>query len=354
MQIGFNLPVSGPMAEPAAMARMARLGEELGFDYLTLTDHIALPDTSVPGYPYSESGAFYSPEPGHRHEQLIAAAFVAARTERIRLVLAVLVVPHRPAVLAAKMLTTLDVLSGGRLTVGVGAGWLQAEFDAVVTTPFAERGAVTDEYLDTFRALWTEDRPRIAGKYVRYGGLVFDPKPVQRPHPPIWVGCARSEDSFQWAGKNGFNLMTLPYLYREPHILPGLVKKYRQGLADAGHDFTTTEVLGKFHIYVSGSLDQAIEEAAPYLESYFDVHKAADPERNMGGGLLTVRDVKTQLAHGFVIAGDPQRCVDTIHKWREEVGLTTISGTFHFGGMPQEMALKNIRLFAERVMPEFK
>ena len=91
MQIGFNLPVSGPMAVPEVMERIARLGERLGFDYLTLTDHVVLPDTSVPGYPYSESGSFYSPDPGHRHEQLTAAAWVAAKTEQIRIVLAVLV-----------------------------------------------------------------------------------------------------------------------------------------------------------------------------------------------------------------------------------------------------------------------
>jgi probable F420-dependent oxidoreductase len=222
MQIGFNLPVSGPMADPAVMVRMARLGEAIGFNYLTLTDHIALPDTSVPGYPYSESGAFYSPDPGHRHEQLIAATYVAAQTRRIRIVLAVLVVPHRPAVLAAKQLATLDVLSGGRLTVGVGAGWLQPELEAVALTPFAERGAVTDEYLDAFRTLWTQDRPRIAGKYVRYDGLVFDPKPVQRPHPPIWVGgesgpsmrrAARIGDAWYPIGSNNAHLLdTLPRL----------------------------------------------------------------------------------------------------------------------------------------------
>jgi probable F420-dependent oxidoreductase len=222
MQIGFNLPNSGPMAEPATMARVARLGEELGFDYLTLTDHIALPDTSVPGYPYSESGAFYSPDPGRRFELLTATAWVAAKTERIRLVLAVLVVPHRPAVLAAKMLATLDVLSDGRLTVGVGAGWLQAEFDAVVTTPFAERGAVTDAYLDAFRQLWTEDKPRIENKYVRYDGLVMEPKPVQKPHPPIWVGgesghsmrrAARVGDAWYPIGSNNAHLLdTLPRL----------------------------------------------------------------------------------------------------------------------------------------------
>ena len=113
---------------------------------------------------------------------------IAAKTARIRLVAAVLVVPHRPAVLAAKMLATLDVLSGGRLVVGIGAGWLKTEFDAVVTTPFAERGAVTDEYIDAFRVLWTEPQPRFHGRYTHIDGIVLEPKPLQRPHPPIWVG----------------------------------------------------------------------------------------------------------------------------------------------------------------------
>jgi hypothetical protein len=99
----------------------------------------------------------------------------------------VLVVPHRPAVLAAKMLATLDVLSGGRLVVGIGAGWLKSEFDAVVTTPFAERGKVTDEYIDAFRVLWTEAKPSFAGKYVKIDGIVLEPKPIQNPLP-IWVG----------------------------------------------------------------------------------------------------------------------------------------------------------------------
>ena len=188
MQIGFNLPISGPMADPAAMELVAREGEALGFDYLTLTDHIAIPDVRAPGYPYSESGEFYGTAPGHRHEQLVAASWIAAKTESIRLVLAVMVVPHRPALLAAKMLASIDRLSGGRLVVGVGAGWLKPEFDGVVTTPFAARGAVTDAYLDAFRTLWTVDRPHIDGQYVKTNGLVFEPKPAQKPYPPIWVG----------------------------------------------------------------------------------------------------------------------------------------------------------------------
>jgi probable F420-dependent oxidoreductase len=220
MQFGFNLPNSGRLAAPEIMARIAREGEALGYDYLTLTDHIALPDLAEPGYPYSESGAFYSADSAHRHEMLVSVGWLAGITARLRLVLAVLVVPHRPAVLAAKQLATIDVLSGGRLTVGIGAGWLRAEFDAVVTTPFAERGAVTDEYVAAFQRLWTEKKPTIDGRYVHFAGLVMEPKPVQRPHPPIWVGgesgpslrrAARFGDAWYPIGSNQRHLLdTLP------------------------------------------------------------------------------------------------------------------------------------------------
>lgn len=239
MQIGFNLPNSGPLSAVGDMTRIAVEGEAVGFDYLTLTDHVVLPDTRVPGYPYSESGAFYEEAPTERHEQLIATAYVAAKTSRIRLVAAVLVVPHRPAVLAAKMLATLDVLSGGRLVVGVGAGWLETEFDAVVTTPFSERGAVTDEYIDAFKVLWTEPSPKFAGRYTSFDGIVLEPKPVQRPHPPIWVGgegpvalrrAARIGNAWYPIGSNNKHLLdTLPRL-------EGGIERLRQAAAAAGRD----------------------------------------------------------------------------------------------------------------------
>src|SRR5436309_7722730 len=239
MQFGFNLPNSGALAAPGIMARIAREGEALGYDYLTVTDHVVLPVMAEPGYPYSESGAFYSTDSAHRHEILSLAAWLAAVTSRVRLVLAVLVVPHRPAVLAAKMLATIDVLSDGRLTVGIGAGWLKAEFDAVVTTPFAERGAVTDEYVAAFRTLWTADTPKIDGRYVHYDGLVLAPKPVQQPHPPIWVGgesgpslrrAARLGDAWYPIGSNNAHLLdTLPRYQAG-------IARLRQLTAAAGRD----------------------------------------------------------------------------------------------------------------------
>ena len=222
MQLGFNLPISGPTSAARSFARIAQQGEAMGYDYLTLTDHVVLPDVSVPGYPYSESGEFMSNTPTERHELLTATAFIAAKTSRIRLVLAVLVVPHRPAVLAAKMLSTIDVLSEGRLVIGIGAGWLKAEFDAVVTTPFAERGAVTDEYLEAFRALWTREHAQFDGRYTKFADLIFLPRPVQQPHPPIWVGgesgpslrrAARFGDAWYPIGSNKRHLLdTLPRL----------------------------------------------------------------------------------------------------------------------------------------------
>jgi probable F420-dependent oxidoreductase len=121
-------------------------------------------------------------------EQLAVMAFLAAATRKIRLLTSVMVVPHRPPVFTAKALATIDVLSQGRVVVGVGAGWMDEEFQAVGAPPFSERGKVTDEYLRAFKTLWTQDDPRFEGRYVRFADISFLPKPVQKPHPPLWIG----------------------------------------------------------------------------------------------------------------------------------------------------------------------
>ena len=146
-----------------------------------------IPTSIASRYPYSDSGEFPSGAAAPRLEQLTAATFIAASTSKLRIVTSVMVVPHRPAVLTAKILATIDYLSKGRLTLGIGAGWCEEEFIAIGASPFAERGAVTDEWMAVCRELWSSDQPRFDGKYVQFKDVLFPPKPVQQPIP-IWIG----------------------------------------------------------------------------------------------------------------------------------------------------------------------
>ncbi len=187
MQYGFGAPVSGPLSNPRDLAKISTEGEAIGYDYCTLSDHVVIPRELEAKYPYSDTGEFPGRAGGDRHEQLTAVMFVAAKTSKLRLVTSVTVVPHRPPVLTAKILATIDVLSEGRLTWGIGAGWCKEEFEALGTEPFEERGAVTDETIAACRVLWTEENPRFAGKYANFSNIFFQPRPVQK-RVPIWVG----------------------------------------------------------------------------------------------------------------------------------------------------------------------
>ena len=188
MQYGITLPGRGPLATPDNMATIAQRAEALGFDSIALGDHILVPRNIDSDYPYTETGEFPGSASGQAMEQITALAYMAGCTEKIRLATSVLIVPHRNPLVAAKALATLDVMSGGRLIVGVGVGWCREEFEAVGCEPFDERGAVTDEYIRAFKELWTADNPTFEGKYVSFSDIWFLPKPVQKPHPPFWVG----------------------------------------------------------------------------------------------------------------------------------------------------------------------
>ncbi len=188
MKYGFTLPGRGPLATPERLGTLARRGEELGYDTLYTGDHILVPRSISSPYPYTESGEFPGSPSGESMEQLTLLSFLAGQTTSIRLATSVIIVPHRNPLVAAKALATLDVLSNGRLVVGVGVGWMREEFEALGLPPFEERGAVTDEYIRAFKELWTSDDPSFEGKYVKFDNISFLPKPVQKPHPPIWVG----------------------------------------------------------------------------------------------------------------------------------------------------------------------
>ena len=175
MQFGLSLPHFWQVASPEAIRRVAQQAEHLGYDGIWVSDHIVIPDSAVDRF----GSVFYEP--------LTVLAFAAACTATIRLGTTVLIVPYRNPVVTAKVLSTLDVLSGGRVTAGVGVGWTEDEFKAL-GVPFKERGALSDEYIAVFKTLWTQDTPAFHGQYVHFDKIAFEPKPMQKPHIPIWIG----------------------------------------------------------------------------------------------------------------------------------------------------------------------
>jgi probable F420-dependent oxidoreductase len=186
MDFGLHLPASSADVPAEDLLRFAQKAEALGFYCLTVADHIVVPkDISVP-YPYTIDGKY--PGAGYHLETLTTMAFLAGATARIRFVTSVMIAPYRNAILTAKMLSSLDVLSNGRVIVGLGVGWMKEEFEALQAPRFEDRGKVTDEYIKAFRELWTSDNPSFHGKYCNFSNVVFLPKPVQKPTIPIWIG----------------------------------------------------------------------------------------------------------------------------------------------------------------------
>src|SRR5438105_5295750 len=186
MRYGFYLPTRGPAATRDGILALAREGERLGLHSAMIADYIVLPVESQSTYPYTLDGKH--PSTGDALETFSILGVVAGATERLRLVTSVLVLPYRNPVLTAKMAASLDVLSGGRITLGVGAGWLKEEFEALNSPAFNRRGAVTDEWIVIFKQLWSEAPASFEGRFYRYSDIRCEPFPVQKPHPPIWVG----------------------------------------------------------------------------------------------------------------------------------------------------------------------
>jgi probable F420-dependent oxidoreductase len=175
MRFGIWLPTCRHLATPEIIRTAAVRAEALGYDSVWVSDHVVVPRANVANF----GTTIFDP--------LVTLGVVAGATRRVRLGTTVLIVPYRHAVVAAKMIASLDALSDGRVIVGVGAGWVAAE-SAMLGVPFAERGPMTDEYLRAMQELWTSPAPSFSGKYVQFRDLHFEPRPIQVPHPPIWVG----------------------------------------------------------------------------------------------------------------------------------------------------------------------
>jgi probable F420-dependent oxidoreductase len=172
--------------EPEDLARIARRADELGYESVWIWEHVVYPSIVRSKYPYSPDGS--PPFADHRTlDPIVTLSHIAAVTSKIRLGTNVYILPLRNPFLTARAVVTLDVLSGGRVTLGAAVGWLEEEFE-LLGQDFHTRGARANECAQVLKALWTQDEPEFHGQHFDFGPVKFDPKPVQKPHPPILFG----------------------------------------------------------------------------------------------------------------------------------------------------------------------
>ncbi len=252
MRYGFYLPTRGPLANRQDLSKILDTAERLGFASTMVADHIILPTKIESPYPYTVAGNFVSES--ECFEQLSMMAFVAGRTEKLRIVSSVMIVPHRNPVFNAKALATIDVLSGGRVTVGIGVGWLAEEFKALGTAPFKDRGAVTDEYIDIFRRLWTGKPVAYQGKFYSFDEVTCHPAPIQKPGLPIWIGghsgpalrrVAKLGDGWHPVGATAASPLPPDEMREKLGLIADMMQK-------EGRDFSKLEISYKAPIYDGG------------------------------------------------------------------------------------------------------
>lgn len=315
MKIGFVVPTIN-VSKPSDIIKVAKVGEELGFHFGTFFDHIVTTRDSNGFFPYASDGNLPEASFQDRFEQLTTMAFVAAQTTRLELMTAILVVPHRPAVLAAKMLTTLDVLSGGRLVIGAAGGWSKPEFEAISAPPFDERGKVMDEYIDAYKALWTQESPCFSGQYTNFKNVSFEPKSIQKPHPPIWIG-----------GESA------PAQRRAARIGDGWYPSFGNAKAP----------LQSFQTYRAAQMHVA--------QLILDAGRSVD---GFGWGLSVSSDFGPKMSPTFsdgnktLFSGDHASILADLKTLRDEYNVSRVE--FDFTGIGVEDALRRMEEFAEKVV----
>jgi probable F420-dependent oxidoreductase len=237
MDFGVATSTRGQASTREGYIALAETAERLGFGFISVNDHVIVPRGIASKYPYSEDHTWAGASAGECLDLLTTLAFLAGRSERLKLLSSVMVVPHRHPVLTAKMLATIDVLSRGRLIVGCGVGWLKEEFEAV-GVPFEKRGARTDEYIAVMRKLWAEDGVSFAGQFVNCDEVSSNPKPVGNSVPIVIGG--HSEAAARRAGRLGDGFF--PSIGAQVDTVP-LFDVVRSAAADAGRDPGDIEIM---------------------------------------------------------------------------------------------------------------
>lgn len=307
MKIGLSII---RQSDPVEAREFTRRAEALGFDAVLVLDHIVLPTAGTNQYPYSQDGSFPLPSDTPILEPLTLLGYLAACTSTIRLGSSVIILPYRNPVVQAKMFASLDVLTGGRMICGAAVGWLEQEFETL-GVPYAQRGPLTDEYLQIFKVLWADPEPDFHGRFHNIEGIQFYPKPVQKPHIPIWVG-GHSRPALRRAARYGDCWHTTR---QTPEFVAQSIPYLRQQAERAGQDPDS----------ISVSLKRALH--------FTDI--------GLPGGAAA-------SGTGGAVVGTTQEVIDDLYRCRE-VGIDQV--TYDFQVPSLEHCLYEMEHLADRVLP---
>jgi probable F420-dependent oxidoreductase len=252
MKFGIVFANTGPFADPAAAVSFARSAESAGFESLWTVEHTVVPAGYESTYPYDRSGRMPGSDDAPIPDPLVWLAYLASATTTLRLATGILIQPQRNPVVLAKEVATLDHLSGGRMELGVGVGWLEEEFDAI-GVPFAERGRRTDDGIAAMRALWAEDRASYDGEFTSFTDCISRPQPV-RGTVPVHIG-GHTEVAARRAGRLGDGFFPASGSHDK---LAGLFALARETAEEAGRDPSAVEITcGGNGVFGPGALDEA-------------------------------------------------------------------------------------------------
>ncbi|MBI2013921.1 MAG: LLM class flavin-dependent oxidoreductase [Candidatus Rokubacteria bacterium] len=303
------------------LLEQAEAAEQLGFDSFWVAEHH-----------FHEYGAIPSPA--------VWLAAAAQRTRRIRLGSAVVVLPFRNPLQVAEDYAMVDVLSGGRLNLGVGSGYLRHEFEGFGVRVEDKRERF-DEALDVVLRAWTGERFSYDGRFHTVRDVQLNVVPVQRPRPPVWIAVLRNEAA-PHVGKRGFPMMMIPYATTERiDELAETVAGFRGAFADAGGDPRAASVPFGLHAYCSDSLERATAEAKPAMDRYVRTRLYARQ-----------RPYELLVEKSLIAFGSPEDVIRVARRY-EQAGLTDFLAITNFGGLEHARVLRSMELLAKHVLPAF-
>ncbi|MBF6561322.1 MAG: LLM class flavin-dependent oxidoreductase [Candidatus Binataceae bacterium] len=291
----------------------------------------------------------------------VIAAAAAQRTRRLRIGSSVALIGLNDPVRVAEEFAMLDNLSGGRVDFGIGRAFQNIEYEAF-EVPMDESRARFDEAHEIILKAWADGPVNHAGRFRTLKNVDVIPKPVQRPHPPIYVACIMTPESFAFTGGRGYNLMYVPYV-GSAEDGAARVKSYRDALGSAGHDLATHDVMMCLHTFIGESPRHARDYPRPYLTNYFELAAAAnrvDAQSAQYQGYAGLGKVFKHIHENYdfmypnqVIFGDPEQSLARIAHY-EAMGATHISLITNFGGMPHAEIMRSLERFVKHVMPHVK